>query len=584
MADASSWIAIVVLVMLSATFSGLTLGLLSLDTTSLKITAVSGTPSAVRYAQRILPLRQRGNLLLTTLLLGNVAVNSLLSILMADLTSGIVGFLVSTGVIVIFGEIFPQALCSRQPLAIGYYAVPLVYVVMGVVFPLAFPIAKLLDVTLGVELGTVYTKRELSSLILAHATPTAGTLQPAEAAVLQSALSFSAKKVAAAMTPLDRVFTVATDDVCDRRLVARITDTGYSRVPVRDAVTNKFVGVLHVKDLAHFDPDDATSVRDIIGRFPRPLVRVLASRTLDTMLPLFREAHSHMALVYSVDSTSLGADPVPTDIGIITLEDVIEELIGQEIVDETDVAAGERAATGGTATPADVSAREIMAIDSFLAVSRPHIFGRLLPRRRRAMLRTARFRQLPEGYKIYVRSAPATMATIILSGRVDVTSGADGFLSVAGPFSVLGIRAVTHSDVIASFTAVCDEPTRIVQISYEAYQTALLGSGADTSSENESDDEFLRKVVDARASVDSADASLEDEPRKAAHGSGRSTATKAERPMEFGDGAVLLSSFASASAVSGDEGEADNGAVAATEAPKPSKKKGRKKGGKKSAQ
>mmetsp|Transcript_12521 Transcript_12521/g.39569 ORF Transcript_12521/g.39569 Transcript_12521/m.39569 type:complete len:580 (-) Transcript_12521:547-2286(-) len=578
MADVSSWIAIIVLVMLSATFSGLTLGLLSLDTTSLKITAVSGTPSAIRYATRILPLRQRGNLLLTTLLLGNVAVNSLLSILMADLTSGIVGFLVSTGVIVIFGEIFPQALCSRQPLAIGYYAVPLVYMVMAIVFPLAYPIAKLLDVTLGVELGTVYTKRELSSLILAHSTPTAGTLQPAEAAVLQSALSFSAKRVEAAMTPLENVFTVDTDDSCDRRLVARITDTGFSRVPVRDATSHKVVGVLHVKDLAHFDPDDATSVRDIIGRYPRPLVRVLASRTLDTMLPLFREAHSHMALVYSVDSSSLGADPVPTDVGIITLEDVIEELIGQEIVDETDVATDNVGAVEARSKPADVSAREIMAIDSFLAVSRPNIFGRLLPRRRRAMLRNARFRDLPEGYKIYVRSAPATVATVILSGRVDVTSGADGFLSVAGPFSVLGIRAITNTQVIASFTAVCDEPTRIVQISYDAYQTALHGSGADTSSEAESDDQFLRKVVDIRASMDSTDASLEDEPRQPAHSSHRSTG--AEAPTTLGDGAVLMSSIASTSqGGSGDEGVEGGDAPA----PKPTKRKSRKKGSKKAA-
>lgn len=81
-----------------------------------QIVAESGTPDKRRDAQRIMPIRKRGNLLLCTLLLGNVAVNSALSILMADVTSGLVGFFTSTIVIVIFGEILPQAICSRFPL------------------------------------------------------------------------------------------------------------------------------------------------------------------------------------------------------------------------------------------------------------------------------------------------------------------------------------------------------------------------------------------------------------------------------------------------------------------------------------
>ncbi len=81
-----------------------------------QIVAESGSPDKRRDAQRIMPIRKRGNLLLCTLLLGNVAVNSALSILMADVTSGLVGFFTSTIVIVIFGEILPQATCSRFPL------------------------------------------------------------------------------------------------------------------------------------------------------------------------------------------------------------------------------------------------------------------------------------------------------------------------------------------------------------------------------------------------------------------------------------------------------------------------------------
>merc|ERR1719356_1987710 len=111
---------IVILLLFSALFSGLTLGLMSLDPSGLEIVMSNkDDPSLARAAKAIYPVRLNGNLLLCTLLWGNVGVNSLLSILMADLTSGVVGFIASTVAIVIFGEIIPQALCSRYSLQIG---------------------------------------------------------------------------------------------------------------------------------------------------------------------------------------------------------------------------------------------------------------------------------------------------------------------------------------------------------------------------------------------------------------------------------------------------------------------------------
>ena len=98
--------------MLSGTFSGLNLGLLGLDVKNLELLTKGPFGSVeeetdAKYAIAILPLRKRGNLLLCTILLGNVTVNSALSILIADFTSGVMGLVVSTGIIVIFGEIIP---------------------------------------------------------------------------------------------------------------------------------------------------------------------------------------------------------------------------------------------------------------------------------------------------------------------------------------------------------------------------------------------------------------------------------------------------------------------------------------------
>jgi hypothetical protein len=113
------------------------------------------------YARKIYPFRKRGNLLLCTLLFGNVAVNCLLSIILADLTSGLAGFLISTLSIVIFGEILPQAICSRHALAIGSACTPIVWVFVNATFFASYPVSILLDKMLGQEIGTVYTRNQL---------------------------------------------------------------------------------------------------------------------------------------------------------------------------------------------------------------------------------------------------------------------------------------------------------------------------------------------------------------------------------------------------------------------------------------
>ncbi len=149
-AEVAQYIAIPVLVCFSATFSGLTLGLLSLDVNGLDIIAAGAESLRDReYAKRILPVRKRGNWLLCTLLLGNVAVNSFLSILMADFTDGLVGFIVSTGLILLLGEIIPMALCSRYSLLIGGHAVYLVMVLMAIMAPIAYPTAKVCVMFIG---------------------------------------------------------------------------------------------------------------------------------------------------------------------------------------------------------------------------------------------------------------------------------------------------------------------------------------------------------------------------------------------------------------------------------------------------
>ena len=138
---------------------------MALDRTDLKIYENTGSDKEKRFARAITPVRNHGNYLLCTLLLGNVLVNSSLTILLDDLTSGIIAVVGSTMGIVIFGEIVPQAICSRHGLAIGAHTVWITKFFMLITFPLSYPISLILNLILGEEIGAYYNRERLKELI-----------------------------------------------------------------------------------------------------------------------------------------------------------------------------------------------------------------------------------------------------------------------------------------------------------------------------------------------------------------------------------------------------------------------------------
>jgi len=326
---------IVILVLFSALFSGLTLGLMTLDPSGLEIVmANSDDPGMARAAKAIYPVRLNGNLLLCTLLLGNVGVNSLLSIFMADLSNGLVGFIVSTGVIVVFGEIIPQAICSRFALQVGEKTIPMVKVIMVLLYPICKPLSMVLNKALGHEIGTTYSTSEMAKLIEMHVQR--GHLEGDTGAAMTGALRYRMMGVKEVMTPLVNTFLLSADERLGFDTVAKIFKTGYSRIPVYEVTKSNIIGLLFVKDLIFLDPEDEIPVKNFVQIFGRGLHVVWPDDKLGDVLKLLKSGRSHMALVRDVNDGDGKVDPYYEINGIITLEDIIEIIIGEEIVDETD--------------------------------------------------------------------------------------------------------------------------------------------------------------------------------------------------------------------------------------------------------
>lgn len=232
---------------------------------------------------------------------------------------------------VIFGEIVPQSICVRFGLPIGAWMSPFVLALMYIMAPIAWPTAKLLDFLLGEDHGTMYKKAGLKTLVSLHKSlgESGQRLHADEVTIISAVLDLKEKPLGSIMTPMDLVFTLSLDDVLDEDTMDDILSKGYSRIPVHHPDNDEnFVGMLLVKMLITYDPEDAKPVRDFaLATLPETKPN---TSCLDIM-NFFQEGKSHMVLVSTHPGEDHGA------IGVVTLEDVIEELIGEEIVDESDV-------------------------------------------------------------------------------------------------------------------------------------------------------------------------------------------------------------------------------------------------------
>ena len=314
-----TYIIVIVLIALSALFSGLTLGLMGLDVYDLERKMMHGD----LLAKKVYPIRKRGNLLLTALLLGNVFVNAFLAVYLGSLASGVVAGVAATALIFVFGEIIPQAVFSRYALRLGAMMVPLVRVLIFVLYPIIYPISKALDKMLGEEIPNVYSRKELISIIAEHEDSQESPIDEDEERIAHGALKFSQKKVEEIMTPRTVVVGVWEDKDVNKELADELLESGMSRFPVYEEENQDVLkGLLYIRDLVGKDLKGKVRDLDLRG-----IHYVPEDMPLDDLLNDFIKHRQHL---FGVQDEFGGFS------GVVTVEDVLEEILQREIVDEHD--------------------------------------------------------------------------------------------------------------------------------------------------------------------------------------------------------------------------------------------------------
>mmetsp|Transcript_14497 Transcript_14497/g.14585 ORF Transcript_14497/g.14585 Transcript_14497/m.14585 type:complete len:490 (+) Transcript_14497:120-1589(+) len=466
-------------------------------------------------ARKIAPIRKKGNLLLCTLIIGTVGAGSALSIVMSDIEGSLEGFFISTSIIVIFGEIIPQAICGRYGLIIGAKVVWLVRCLIVLEYIIAKPISVVLDYMLGDDPGTKFTKAQMKALFNIYERE--ARLNPEQQKILTSAMDFSETKLSAIMTPLDNAFMLNSAKTLNIEKIKKIYDKGYSRIPVYEGKRENIIGVLMAKDLMFVSIDKFIKMWGSNCIFIRPIMTVNLEVPVEDLLKDFKAGKSHIAVVQEVVVDG-GRDPYYSPVGIITMEDIIETLIQQEIEDEHDInrlkAKTNKLHKVSSAvlfsifpSKSVMTETELDVIKTFLAKNiEPFRSDRISSKNLTKLISKARIimmngdeneetiniedikyesdnsvsnsmdgDQKPDDglpRRILCQKGMAcSFFYLVLSGQVELKIGNEGITSEAGPYHCLGVKALNEpmNLYVPDYTAKVNKPTRILRISQQLY-------------------------------------------------------------------------------------------------------------------
>ncbi|KAG7499027.1 hypothetical protein JOB18_027561 [Solea senegalensis] len=463
---------IVLLLLVCALLRTVNLSLLWLDPVELYVLHSCGSEEEKRAAKRLEPIRRRGNFLACSLLFLCALGHSVLGVLLYRALGSIVSAVFTSGFLIFFlAELCPHIVCSGYGFQLAPGLTWLAQVCMVLTCPLSCPLGLILDLGLRRDISTCGIRERAMEMIRSSVNDPYSEFVKEEF----SRGMLRIKTVEDILTPLKDCFMLPSSAVLDFSTMSEVMQSGYTRVPIYEEERSNIVEILYVKDLALVDPEDCTPMTTITKFYNHPLHYVFNDTKLDAMLEEFKKGNSHMAIVQKVNNEGEG-DPFYEVLGLVTLEDVIEEIIKSEILDESDgyldrkvkrplpqleIPLEPRSAPEEFSLfkPPEgepkirTSPQLLLATHRFLSREVEHFSpGRVSEKVLFHLLRHPSVNQevhfdsgnrLSASHYLYTRNHPVDYFILLLQGRVEVEIGKEGLKFENGAFTYYGVSALT---------------------------------------------------------------------------------------------------------------------------------------------
>ena len=319
-------IAIILLVAMSAYFGATETAFTSFNRVRMKNMAAEGN----KKAGRVLKVAENYDRFISTVLIGNNIVNittaSIAALMFVDIFGSSVGAPLSTVIItliiLIFGEVTPKSLIKEMPEKFCLFSAPIISFFSWLFTPLNYFFAlwkRFVVRAFTIDPGNVITEEELLTIV--EEAETEGGIEKEQRELIQNAIEFNDLEAWDVLTP--RVDVTAIDIETPKEAVMEIfRETGFSRLPVYEETIDKVIGILNQKDFSNFIVNSDKEISEYV----KPVVFVAGSAKIAVILKKMQAIKTHMAVII---------DEYGGTEGIVTMEDIIEELVG-EIYDEHD--------------------------------------------------------------------------------------------------------------------------------------------------------------------------------------------------------------------------------------------------------
>ncbi len=324
--DSISLIIVIVCIIMSAYFSATETAFSSLNRIRIKNMAEKGNKKAALVAR----LSDNYDSLLSTILIGNNIVNilsaSLATVLFVEWVGPEAGPSVSTAVttvvVLIFGEVTPKSIAKESPEKFAMFSAPFLKMLVLILTPFNFLFGlwkKLLSRIVKSEGDAGITEEELLSIV--EEAEQEGGIDEQESELIQNAMEFTEQEAIDILTPRIDITGVSTN-ATKEEIATVFAETAYSRLPLYEDTIDHIVGIIYHKDFHNYVYNTDKEISEIV----RPAIFVPKTKKIGVLLKELQQKKSHIAVVL---------DEYGGTVGIITLEDILEELVG-EIWDEHD--------------------------------------------------------------------------------------------------------------------------------------------------------------------------------------------------------------------------------------------------------